>query len=130
MWTVTPSVEWFLHTHTPTHGQVLSRTHTQAHLRTVRLLQLTCFLSKLFIFIYVLFISLSPSPFSFSFSHISFIVLCYFSFCCFSSSFMPDFVMAVAPFFSAEIIAARPNMLTLWGCPAQRCHMLRTCVYV
>lgn len=51
---------------------------------------------------------------------------------------MPDFVMAVAPFcllpffYLAEIIAARPNMLTLWGCPAQRCHMLpaQLCVRV
>lgn len=130
MWTVTPSVEWFQHTLTHPHTDKCFHAHTRAHLRTVRLLQLTCFLSKLFIFIYVLFISLSPSPSLSPLSHISFIVLCYFSFCCFSSSFMPDFVMAVAPFFSAEIIAARPNMLTLWGCPAQRCHMLRTCVYV
>lgn len=103
----------------------------------MRLLQLTCFLSKLFIFIYVLFISLSPSPSLSPLSHISFIVLCYFSFCCFSSSFMPDFVMAVAPFFSAEIIAARPNMLTLWGSPHSAaiccvrvcmCDSLRRCV--
>lgn len=78
MWTVTPSVEWFLHTHPHIHICTSCDTHThwhtQADLRTVRLLQLTCFLSKLFIFIYVLFIPLGL-PFSCPFSHVSFIVL-------------------------------------------------------